>query len=108
MKTFSIVQISTKNKIIYDTGSINTKSLGQFRGIVAMALAKYDLPTKPTNIGMFCLGFLGICWQEVISAKDCWQYWLTPTFYLTKVYFQQISTHFCREMLANLLSYLLS
>ena len=53
------------------------KVLGQFLGIVGMALAEYDLPTKPTNIGRFHLGFLGICWYEVISAKDCWQYWWT-------------------------------
>ena len=45
-----------------------------------MALAEYDLPTKPTNIGKFYLGFLGICRQEVISAKDCWQYWWTFAF----------------------------
>ena len=31
--------------------------LGQFLGIVGMALAKYDLPTKPTKIGMFGLAF---------------------------------------------------
>ena len=47
---------------------------GQFLGIVGMGLAEYDLPTKPTNTGRFYLGFLGICRQEVIFAKDCWQY----------------------------------
>ena len=56
------------------------KVLGQFLGIVGMALAEYDLPTKPTNIGRFYLGFLGICRQKVISAKDCWQYWWTLAF----------------------------
>ena len=56
------------------------KVLGQFLGIVGMALAEYDLPTKPTNIGRFHLGFLGICQQEVISTKDCWQYWYTLAF----------------------------
>ena len=56
------------------------KVLGQFVGIVSMVLAEYDLPTKPTNNGRFHLGFLGICWQEVISAKDCWQYWWTLAF----------------------------
>ena len=50
------------------------KVLGQFFGIVGMALARYDLQTKPTNIGMFCLGFLGICRQNITSGKDCWQY----------------------------------
>ena len=53
------------------------KVLGQFLGIVGMALVKNDLPT---NIGMFCLGFLGICWQKVISTKDCWQYRWTLNF----------------------------
>ena len=56
------------------------KVLGQFLGIVGMALAEYDLPTKPTNIGRFYLGFLGICRQNVISAKDYWQYWWTLAF----------------------------
>ena len=56
------------------------KVLGQFLGIVGMALAEYDLPTKPTNIGRFYLGFFGICRQKVISAKDCWQYWWTLAF----------------------------
>ena len=50
------------------------KVLGQSFGIVGMALAKYDVPTKPTNIGMLCLGYFGICRQKVISAKDCWQH----------------------------------
>ena len=33
------------------------KVIHQFLGNVDMVLAKYDLPAKPTNIGMFCLGF---------------------------------------------------
>ena len=77
-----------------------------------MALAKYDLPTKPTNIGKFCLGFLGICRQEAISAKDVGSTGaLLPSkladlaIYLTKVYRQQISANFCREMLANLATF---
>ena len=57
-----------------------TKILGQFLGIVGMALAKYDLPTNPTSTGMFCLGFLDICRKEVISAKDCWEYWWSLAF----------------------------
>ena len=53
--------------------------LGQFLGIVGMALAKYDFPTANKYWHAF-LGFLGICRQEVISAKDCWQYWWTLAF----------------------------
>ena len=62
------------------------KVLGQLLGIVVMALAQYDLPTKPTNIGIFCLGFLGICQQEVrhicqgllaVLVDFCLQNWQT-------------------------------
>ena len=62
-------------KLFHKIRPLFQKVLGQLLGIVGKALAKYDLPTKQTNISMFSLGFRGICWQEIISAKDCWQYW---------------------------------
>ena len=68
------------------------KVLGQFFGIVGMAFAKYDLPTKSTNIGMFCLGFLAFVGRKLYLPRIVGSTGgLLPSKlanYLTKVYLQ--------------------
>ena len=78
------------------TGALTKKFLASFLGIVGMALAKYDLPTKPTNIGRFhLLAFLAFVGKKLYLPKIVGSTGgLLPSksadlaIYLTKVYCQ--------------------